>query len=147
MRSWQPPGSPAVAATGIPSDLLRRRADVRRAERELAQAAALSAQATAELFPRLSLSAALVFALVAVRHGVGEQLGRELASYGANLLVLPDSTPLRFGLGALELGPVEEERSLSDAALRALPQAGVRVESVAPGLLAGWTQLQGKELS
>lgn len=85
----------------------------------------------------LALSAALVFALVAVRRGVGEQLGRELASYGANLLVLPDSTPLRFGLGALELGPVEEERSLSDAALRALPQAGVGVESVAPGLLAG----------
>jgi putative ABC transport system permease protein len=86
----------------------------------------------------LSLSAALVFALVAVRRGVGLQLGRELASYGANLLVLPDSTPLRFGLGALELGPVEEERSLSDAALRALPQvAGAGVESVAPGLLAG----------
>ena len=85
----------------------------------------------------LSLSAALVFALVAVRRGVGEQLGRELASYGANLLVLPESAPLRFGLGALELGPVEEERSLQEAALRALPQAGgAGVETVAPGLLA-----------
>ena len=61
----------------------------------------LAAGAVATL--SLALSAALVFALVAVRRGVGEQLGRELASYGANLLVLPASTPLRFGLGALEL--------------------------------------------
>lgn len=95
----------------------------------------LAASAVATL--SLALSAALVFALVAVRRGVGEQLGRELASYGANLLVLPQSAPLRFGLGALELGPVEEERSLPEAALRALPDVpGAGVEAVAPGLLA-----------
>jgi len=95
----------------------------------------LAASAVATL--SLALSAALVFALVAVRRGVGEQLGRELASYGANLLVLPRSAPLRFGLGAMELGPVEEERSLPEAALRALPQvAAAGVETVAPGLLA-----------
>jgi len=52
------PESPPVRATGVPADLLRRRADIRRAERELAQATALTAQAVAELFPRLSLSAA-----------------------------------------------------------------------------------------
>ena len=53
------PASPAVTDTGIPADLLRRRADIRRAERELAQAAALTAEATAALFPRRSLTAAL----------------------------------------------------------------------------------------
>lgn len=95
----------------------------------------LAASAVATL--SLALSAALVFALVAVRRGVGEQLGKELASYGANLLVLPKSAPLRFGLGAMELGPVEEERSLPEAALRALPQAaGAGVETVASGLLS-----------
>jgi putative ABC transport system permease protein len=85
----------------------------------------------------LALSAALVFALVAVTRGVREQLGRELSSYGANLLVLPASAPLRFGLGAMELGPVEEERSLSESVLLALPSdTPDGVEAVAPGLLA-----------
>lgn len=51
------PAPPEAVATGLPVDLLRRRPDVRRSERELARAAALSAQATTELFPRLSLAA------------------------------------------------------------------------------------------
>ncbi len=77
-----------------------------------------------------------MFCLVAVSGGVEARLGQELAAYGANLLVLPRSAPLRFGLGALELGPVEEERHLPEAALRALPGAGAGVETVAPALLA-----------
>lgn len=44
---------------GLPSDLLRRRPDVRRAERELAQAAALTAEATADLYPKLTLGASV----------------------------------------------------------------------------------------
>jgi putative ABC transport system permease protein len=85
----------------------------------------------------LALSAALVFSLVAVTRGVRQQLGRELASYGANLLVLPASAPLRFGLGAMELGPVEEARGLPEGPLLALPAvAAAGVEAVAPGLLA-----------
>ncbi|MCC7014278.1 MAG: efflux transporter outer membrane subunit [Planctomycetes bacterium] len=51
------PTPPSAIATGLPIDLLRRRPDIRRAERELARAAALSAQATTELYPRLSLAA------------------------------------------------------------------------------------------
>jgi putative ABC transport system permease protein len=77
-----------------------------------------------------------VFCLVSVSGGVEARLGAELAAYGANLLVLPRSAPLRFGLGALELGPVEEERRLPEAALRALPAAGAGVETVAPALLS-----------
>jgi putative ABC transport system permease protein len=84
----------------------------------------------------LALSSALVFCLVAVSAGVEGQLGKELAAYGANLLVLPQSAPLRFGLGALELGPVEEERHLREADALRLPAAGVGVEAVAPALLA-----------
>jgi putative ABC transport system permease protein len=83
----------------------------------------------------LALCAALVFCLVAVSAGIERQLGKELAAYGANLLVLPRATPLRFGLGALELGPVEEERRLREADVdRLAAQAGVR--AVAPALLA-----------
>jgi putative ABC transport system permease protein len=84
----------------------------------------------------LALSSALVFCLAAVSGGVEAQMGKELAAYGANLLVLPRSAPLRFGLGALELGPVEEERWLSEEDVLRLPSASAGVASVAPGLLA-----------
>jgi NodT family efflux transporter outer membrane factor (OMF) lipoprotein len=53
-----PTGPPSVPV-GLPSELLRRRADVRRAERELAAATARIGVATADLFPRFVLTGAL----------------------------------------------------------------------------------------
>jgi len=49
------PAAPPSVPIGLPSDLIRRRPDVRRAERELATATALIGVATADLFPRFSL--------------------------------------------------------------------------------------------
>lgn len=49
-----PPLPPAIPV-GLPSELLRRRADVRRAERQLAATTARIGVATAELFPKFSL--------------------------------------------------------------------------------------------
>jgi NodT family efflux transporter outer membrane factor (OMF) lipoprotein len=49
------PTLPAVPA-GLPSDLLRRRPDIRQAERELAAATALVGAAVAELFPKITLT-------------------------------------------------------------------------------------------
>lgn len=51
------PLAPADVAAGLPLDVVRRRPDVRQAERALARETALSAQATAELYPRLTLFA------------------------------------------------------------------------------------------
>jgi NodT family efflux transporter outer membrane factor (OMF) lipoprotein len=50
------PGVPPVIPVGLPSDLLRRRPDIRRAERQLAAANARIGAATADLFPRFALN-------------------------------------------------------------------------------------------
>jgi outer membrane protein, multidrug efflux system len=50
------PGLPPEVLVGLPSDLLRRRPDIRRAERQLAAATAQVGAATADLFPKFSLA-------------------------------------------------------------------------------------------
>ncbi len=50
------PGTPPVVPVGLPSDLLRRRADIRMAEARIHAATAQIGVATADLFPRFSLT-------------------------------------------------------------------------------------------
>ncbi|HEY8750956.1 MAG TPA: efflux transporter outer membrane subunit [Tepidisphaeraceae bacterium] len=49
------PSVPDVVPVGVPTDLLRRRPDIRRAERQLASATARVGSATADLYPKLTL--------------------------------------------------------------------------------------------
>ena len=74
------PASPDVILAGVRSELLERRPDVRRAERELAAATADVGVATADLFPRFSLFG-----------GIGQQ------ARNAGDLVSPDSFRLQVG--------------------------------------------------
>ncbi len=53
------PLAPAAVAVGVPADLLRRRPDVRRAERLLAAQSAQIGVAESDLYPRVSLSGSL----------------------------------------------------------------------------------------
>ncbi len=53
------PGVPEQIPAGLPSDLLRRRADIRQAEEQLHSATAQIGVATAELFPKFSLTGTL----------------------------------------------------------------------------------------
>jgi multidrug efflux system outer membrane protein len=53
------PPTPPEVPVGLPSELLRRRPDVRRAERELAGATARIGVATSDLFPKFSLTGIL----------------------------------------------------------------------------------------
>jgi NodT family efflux transporter outer membrane factor (OMF) lipoprotein len=53
------PTVPAAAAAGIPLDLLKRRPDIQLAERQLAASTARIGVATADLYPQVSLVAAL----------------------------------------------------------------------------------------
>jgi multidrug efflux system outer membrane protein len=53
------PGLPPEVLVGLPSDLLRRRPDIRLAERQLAAATAQVGAAMADLFPRFSLTGAI----------------------------------------------------------------------------------------
>lgn len=68
------PIGPASVPPGLPGDLLRRRPDVRRAERQLAAATAQIGVATADLYPQFSITGAL---------GVESQTLKKLFDYSS----------------------------------------------------------------
>ncbi len=74
------PSIPAVAQTGLPLDLLRRRPDVAVAERELASSTAQIGVATADLFPRTAIVGSIGFQKQAL--GTTPVVGRHIWSAG-----------------------------------------------------------------
>ena len=78
------PTMPAVAAPGVPVDLLKRRPDIEQAERQLAATTARIGVATADLFPQVSL----VGAIGAQSQGWGTTpaIGKHIWSFGPGAL-------------------------------------------------------------
>ncbi len=130
-RERRPLTLPSSVAAGLPAELLERRPDVRRAERELARACALSAQAEAELYPRLSLVGAL---------GLESQRLDDLFQSGARTWTLGPSvtTPLLRG-GLLRAG-IEVRSAQEEQALLRYQRAALEALRDAETTLAAWTR-------
>ncbi len=85
------PSAPNEVAVGIPAELLRRRPDVRRAEREVAVQSAQIGVAAADLFPAFTISGAMnwqaqkfgqMFTTGALAGNVGPSFNWNLLNYG-----------------------------------------------------------------
>ncbi|MGC8640719.1 MAG: efflux transporter outer membrane subunit [Isosphaeraceae bacterium] len=96
------PNTPAVVAAGIPADLLRRRPDIRGAERKIAAQCAQIGVAEADLYPRLALGTAL---------GQGNiNLGPALTSNGGLAFIIP-----QFSWNILNYGRLANNVHLQEA--------------------------------
>lgn len=82
------PSAPAEVAVGIPADLLRRRPDIRRAEREVAAQSAQIGIATSELYPHFSITGSIFLdaAHFSDLFGAGSLAGNVGPSFHWNLL-------------------------------------------------------------
>lgn len=139
------PVTPLEVAVGVPADTLRRRPDVRRAERELAAQTARVGVATADLYPKLSLlgsigleslSASDLFSAAARSYGIGPTVSWrifEAGSIRAHIEVqsaLQEQALIRYE--AAVLGALEDVNN----ALTAFAEEQVRRQSLAAAVHA-----------
>lgn len=122
---------PAALTAGAPAQLLERRPDVRRAERELARASAQSAQARAELYPRISLAAAL---------GLESERLDDLFQSGARTWSAGPSFTLPLLRGGLLRAGIAVRTAQAEAAALRYAQAGLAALADAETALAAWSR-------
>jgi NodT family efflux transporter outer membrane factor (OMF) lipoprotein len=113
------PDVSGVIGVGVPSDLLQRRPDVRRAERELAAANAELGVAVAAQYPRFSLSAALGFDSI-YRGSLTNAASRYWSAGPAVSLPLFAGGSLRAGVKAGEAARDEALAAYRQTVLQAL---------------------------
>lgn len=124
------PSAPESVATGLPADLLRQRPDVRAAERRLAAQTARIGIATADLYPRLSLTGFFGSdALDVDDFGSGDS-----ATWGIGL-------PIRWSLfqGGRIRRRIEAEEARTDAAHRRYEQIVLLAIEDVESSLAAWS--------
>jgi NodT family efflux transporter outer membrane factor (OMF) lipoprotein len=108
-RSVPLPPSPGRLPVGLPSDLLRRRPDLRAAERQLAAATAQEGQAIAALYPKLDLLALASFA--------GQNLGTLFANRNLSVIGLGYGSWNVFAGGRLRATVRERKEQVTQAEL------------------------------
>lgn len=114
----------------------------------------------------MALGSALVSGLLNLSGDIGEQAGRELRAYGANIIIRPNEQSLLIGMGGLEFGEVAAPQTLAEDSLEQIKQVKGVVGSLPylyavvnaaerPAILAGvdftairsintWWQVQGR---
>lgn len=130
------PTTPESVAIGIPAELLRRRPDIRRAERVLASQSAIIGVATADLYPSFSLSGELG---LSAEHFSDLWRGNSLQAFAGP----------SFRWAILNYGRIENNIRVQDAAYQALVseyesvvlRAQGEVESAMAGLLGARKQV------
>lgn len=123
------PAPPAEVATGVPSDLLRRRPDVAAAERRLAAETARVGVAVADLYPSFSLGLAAALE--------GGNLSSLVDPRGAAVAFGPSLRWPIFRGGALRAQVVAQEARVRQAA-NAYEQAFLTALSEVEDALVGW---------
>ncbi len=132
------PLPPATVAIGVPADLLRRRPDIRRAERQLAAQTARIGIATADLYPRLSLSGS--FALESLDGGDLFQSASRAFSFGPALRwLLFDGNRVRSRIAA--------EEALAEQALYSYEQTVLTAVAEAENALTEYLQQRNRQVA
>ncbi len=65
----------------------------------------------------IMLGVSVATAMIAVATDIGDKMSRELRSYGANLVVYPDSDSLEVEIGGVDLKPARDDAYLNEADL------------------------------
>ena len=102
------PVPPSGVAVGVPADLLRRRPDVRAAERALAAATANIGVATADLYPQLSLTG---------QFGFGASQFNEIFNWASHAYAVGPSLQWDFFNGGRVRSLIKRQESISNMAL------------------------------
>jgi NodT family efflux transporter outer membrane factor (OMF) lipoprotein len=101
--------TPLEVAVGVPAEVLRRRPDVRRAERQLAAQTARVGVATADLYPRLSLPGSI---------GLEALSTRNLFSIGSRVASVAGSFAWTIFKGGAIRQTIEVQNALQEQALK-----------------------------
>ncbi len=131
------PLPPAAVAVGVPADLLRRRPDVRRAERELAAQTARIGVATADLYPRFLLLGSF---------GMEAREFDEMFNAGARTYTLGPIVRWNLFDGGRVRGAIEVQDARAEQALARYEQTVLRaVEDVENALVSFAQEQQRRE--
>jgi NodT family efflux transporter outer membrane factor (OMF) lipoprotein len=133
------PAAPTDVVVGIPADLLRRRPDVRRAEREVAAQHARIGIATSDLYPAVSIlgtigweaaSGSQLFTPDSVRGAVGPSIRWNILNYGriSNNIVAQDARTQEL-IARYEQAVLEANAEVEDA-IAAFLQSQAQLEQV-----------------